>query len=266
MSLFALWPARIAIAIVVVVVAGAAGWWFFIREDNQLATAPQDFRDTPSASVTDTPGASGTASPAEADSTPTAAGTAAAVASEGYELFVVVAEHPAVNGQTEAAYFADEQLASLGLPSTAKGTTFDVAGVFALGADGLDPDVDSTIIVGLGTLTSDDGRRDGRVRGALQITQFPTATFTAQRLDGWTGLAEGESVTATLVGTLDLKGVQREITWEVEAVRQGNVISALATTNFLYEDFGIPILNIGGFVSVEEDVTLQVQLIAELAA
>jgi hypothetical protein len=61
---------------------------------------------------------------------------------------------------------------------------------------------------------------------------------------------------------MDLHGVQRELTWDVLATRQGNVIAALATTSFLYADFDIPILNIGGFVSVEEDVTIQVQLIA----
>jgi len=56
--------------------------------------------------------------------------------------------------------------------------------------------------------------------------------------------------------------VQKEVTWEVEARREGDIITALATTNFLYEDFGIPVPNIGGFVSVEDDVTLQVQIIA----
>jgi hypothetical protein len=59
--------------------------------------------------------------------------------------------------------------------------------------------------------------------------------------------------------------VQKEVTWEVEARREGNVITALATTNLMYEDSGIPVLNIGGFVSVEDDVTLQMQIIAQAA-
>jgi polyisoprenoid-binding protein YceI len=64
-------------------------------------------------------------------------------------------------------------------------------------------------------------------------------------------------------GTLEIKGVQREVTWDVKARRDGNVLTALATINFRYEDFDIPVLNIGGFVTVEEDVTLQVQLTAQ---
>ena len=262
MSLLATWPARIVVAAIILLLATAAAWWFFIREDNQLATAPQDFRETPAAEASNTPSASVEPSATRDEAGSTAPGV---TASDGYELFVIVAEHPAVDGQTEAAYFAGEQLARLGVPSTAKGTTVDVSGQFSLGAEGLDPAVPATIRVGLATLTSDEGRRDNRVREALQVSQHPTATFTAERIEGWSGIADGESVVATLVGTLELRGVQRQVSWELEAVRQGNVISALATTSFLYEDFGIPLLNIGGVVSVEEDVTLQVQLIAEAA-
>ena len=42
-------------------------------------------------------------------------------------------------------------------------------------------------------------------------------------------------------------------------------MTALATVNFRFEEFNIPVLNIGGFVSVEEDVTLQVQIVAQSA-
>jgi polyisoprenoid-binding protein YceI len=178
-------------------------------------------------------------------------------------LYVLVSEHTSVEGRAEAAYFADEELARIGVPSTAKGTTFDVSGQFALGPDGFDPAVPATIVVGVASLQSDEGMRDNRVRGALETSRFPTATFTASSIGGWSGdIPEGQEVALTLVGMMDLHGVQRELTWDVVATRQGDVITALATTNFLYADFGIPVLNIGGFVSVEEDVTIQVQLIA----
>ena len=60
--------------------------------------------------------------------------------------------------------------------------------------------------------------------------------------------------------------MQKEVTWEVEARREGDVITALATTTLLYEDFGISVLNIGGFVSVEDDVTLQMDIVATQAS
>jgi polyisoprenoid-binding protein YceI len=263
MMLLSLWPIRVVLAAVVLVVAAAAGWWFFVREDAQLAEAPLAIRGTPTASAGETP------SPTAGDDPSTTPNTSdpGVALSDGYTLYTLVSEHDAVEGRAEAAYFADEQLARIGVPSTAKGATFDISGQFALGPDGLDPRVPAVIVVGLTTLSSDEGMRDNRVRQALEISSFPTATFTASSLEGWTGdIAEGESVELALAGTMDLHGVQRDLTWDVIATRQGDVITALATTNFLYADFDIPILNIGGFVSVEEDVTLTVQLIAVAAS
>lgn len=273
MRLWQSWKAMTGVAVAAVIVlgaAGAAGWWFFVREDAELATTPLAFRETPTSEP-----ASPEATEANAPATPTATAPAvgdnnpaneaeAPVPSEGYTLYSVVAEHPAVAGRTEGAYFADEKLARLSLPSTAKGTTYEVAGHFAIGPEGLDPGVTSTITVGLATLRSDESRRDSRVRDALEVTKYPKATFTATSIGGWPGeLPEGQDVALTVTGLMDLHGVQRELTWDVIARRQGDVISALATVNFRYEDFDIPVLNIAGFVTVEEDVTLQVLLIAE---
>ena len=66
-----------------------------------------------------------------------------------------------------------------------------------------------------------------------------------------------------LVGTLDLHGVQKEVTWELKVKKDGEILSGLGTVKFKYSDFGIRKPDIGGFVTVEEDVTLQVQLFAK---
>jgi polyisoprenoid-binding protein YceI len=109
--------------------------------------------------------------------------------------------------------------------------------------------------------------RDRRMHEAIESSRFPTATFTIANVSGYDpSMAEGEEQTLQMTGALDLHGVQRDVTWEVKARREGDVITALATTNFLYEDFNIPVLNIAGIVSVEEDVTLQVQIVAVPAA
>jgi len=68
-----------------------------------------------------------------------------------------------------------------------------------------------------------------------------------------------------LSGIMDLHGVRKEITWDVKARHEGNVITALATVNFKYADFNIPVLNVANFVSVEDNVTLQVQIVAQAA-
>jgi uncharacterized OB-fold protein len=61
---------------------------------------------------------------------------------------------------------------------------------------------------------------------------------------------------------MELHGAEREVTWEVKAIREGNVISALATTTIAFEDFEITPPNIAGFVSVDDEATLQVQIVA----
>jgi polyisoprenoid-binding protein YceI len=236
------------VLIVLAAVAVVAGWWFFIREDNELATnapeIPSDLVSGTSTSDRETP--SDGATPA---------------ASAGGNAFTIISE------RSEAAYFADEKLASLPLPSKAKGSTKDITGTFYLTEDGLDLDTsrESTFTVDLRTITSDRDMRDRRVQNdGLQTSQFPTATFTATSVSGYdASIPEGEEQTLQLTGMMDLHGVQKGITWDVKARRDGNVITALATVSFLYADFNIPVLNIAGFVSVEDDVTLQVQIVAQ---
>jgi polyisoprenoid-binding protein YceI len=228
---------------VIAIAAIVAGWWFFIREDNELATnAPEIPAD-----LVETPGAG---------ETPSASGDATA--------FTIISD------RSEAAYFADEKLASLPVPSTAKGSTKDITGTFYLTEDGLDldPERESSFTVDLTTITSDRDMRDRRVQSdGLQTSQFPTATFVATSVSGYDpSIPEGEEQSLSLTGMMDLHGVQKEITWDVKARREGDVITALATVNFLYSDFNIPVLNIAGFVSVEEDVTLQVQIVAQAGA
>jgi polyisoprenoid-binding protein YceI len=235
-----------AVAIVALVVVVSAGWWFFVREENELATSAPEIPDE-------------LVEPTSAATPPAASGES----EDGSITFTIISD------RSEAAYFADEQLASLPLPSTAKGATNDITGEFHVSEDGyaLSESQTSSFTVDLTTLESDEDRRDNRVQNdALQTSQFPTATFTATSVSGIdTSLPLEQEHTFQLTGMLDLHGVQKEVTWEVKAKREGNVMTALATTTFLYADFNITPPNIGGFVSVEDDVTLQVQIIAEAA-
>lgn len=235
-------------AVVLLGVAGGAGWWFFVREDDELATnAPE----IPADLVQRTATPDGGAEPSPTETTGDSDGL----------TFRVISE------RSEAAYFADEKLASLPLPSKAKGSTTAITGAFHLTEDGfaLDESQESSFTVDLTTLKSDEDRRDNRVQNdALQTSQFPTATFVVTGVSGVeTDVAPGAETKFQLTGMLDLHGVEREIVWDVKARRDGNVITALATTTFLYEDFNITRPNIANFVTVEDDVTLQMQIVAE---
>ncbi len=237
----------IAVAALLVLGAAAAGWWLLIREDDQLATSPPEIPDEVAAATTTADGA-------------VAEGMAVVETSE-------VLAFQINSGLSEAAYFVDEELASIGLPSTAKGSTSDISGTIYLTNGGtLAEGTVSEFTVDLRSLTSDESRRDMRVQEALATGAYPTATFTITSVTGYdASIPEGEEQSLQLTGILDLHGVQKEVTWDVKAYREGDAISALATLTVPFSDFGITPPTFQGLVSISDETTLQVQLIAELA-
>lgn len=244
------WIARILVTLVVLVVAAGAAWWFFIREDNaaqkEAAPVTEEVRQAASAtasSASSTPSPGATAAP----------GSTSTFKGKSYKI---------IEGQSTAWYLAGEKLASLPLPSTAKGVTNDVTGEFHLADGGLDPSKPTTFTVGLKSLKSDQGQRDRRVQDALETSKFPTATFTAKSLTGLPADFGATHVVMQLTGTFELHGVKQEVTWELKAKRDGDILSGLATLKLKYSDFNITPPNIAGFVSVEDNLTLQVQLFA----
>ena len=235
----------------VAVVAGAAGWWFFIREDAEPKTNSQTITDElkteVATSVADTPAATAETPAASADA----------------QAFVIVPE------QSEATYLAGETLANVGLPSTAEGVTQEIAGTLYVSADGyaLDAANETKVTVQLANLKTDEDRRDNRVREALEVTTYPEATFVATSVSEIdTSIPLDQEQTFQMTGIMTLHGVEKEVTWEVKARREGDIMTALATINILYADFGITPPNIGGFVSVEDNVTLQMDIVATLAS
>ncbi len=240
------------LAVVVIAAIAVGGWWFFIREDAKLATnspaIPADLRTSPTALA-----AGGTPS--------TTVASGAASTAGGGQTFTILSD------RSEAAYFADEKLASLPLPSKASGKTSDITGSFHLTADGLnlDPSTPSTFTVNLTTIKSDKSMRDSRVQSqGLETSKYPTATFTATKVTGYDpSIAAGDEQSMQLIGMLDLHGVKKEVTWDLKARRDAGVMTALATLKFNFADFNIAVLNIANFVSVEDAVTLQVQVVAQ---
>jgi polyisoprenoid-binding protein YceI len=237
-----------AAAVVLAAVAAIAGWWFVIRSDAQLATSPPEIP----AALTG------------ATATPAAEVTEAAAATNEVSADPVLT-FEVNSGLSEAAYFVNEELARLGVPSTAKGSTNEVSGTLHLTPDGsLARDADSQFTVDLRGLTSDEDRRDQRVQETLETSLYPAATFTAASVTGYdANIPEGEEQTLQLTGTLELHGVQKGVTWEVKAYRQGDAISALATVTVAFADFDMTAPTFAGIVSIDDKATLQVQLIAQ---
>ncbi len=227
------------LAVLLATGAGAA-WWFLIREDAKLATSAPDIpAGLVDATPTDAPGDGAT---------------------QGTLTFRINPE------LSEAAYFVDEELASVGIPSTAKGSTKQIEGEFVLSADGtsLAPDATSSFTVDLRNLASDKPMRDRRVQEALETSRYPAGTFTVTGVTGYNpAIPEGQEQSLQMAGVLNLHGVERNVTWDVKAKREANVISALATLTVSFVDFKITPPTFAGLVSIDDKATLQVQLIAQ---
>lgn len=215
---------KIVLAIAVLGVAGLAGIYFlFFNEDS-----PPEFELTP---------VDEQAEPAEGD----LAGTWSVAAG------------------SEAGYRVREKLASLPAQSDAVGRTPDVTGTVVID----DPSVSAASFeVQLATLASDEERRDNRVRDALQTDQFPTATF---ELTAPIDLADpgAEAASVEAVGDLTIHGVTSSVTIPIEAVRNGDQLELVGAITFPMADFEIIPPSIGGFVTVEDDGTLEFRILLD---
>jgi len=257
-TLFGTLAGKLISLVVVLVIVVGAGWFFFVREDNEAqktaAEVSDEVRAAASASATTaataaaTPGATAAASPAAA-----APAGASTIRAQAYRI---------IEGQSEAWYLAPEKLSRLPTSSVAKGTTKAVTGEFHLASGGLDPAKPTKFVVDVSKIASDEGMRDNRMRQALETTKFPLATFTATKLTGMPEQFTAAETVMQLTGTLDLHGVQKETTWELKVKKDGDILSGLGTVQFKYSDFGITKPDVGGFVTVDENVTIQIQLFA----
>jgi polyisoprenoid-binding protein YceI len=160
---------------------------------------------------------------------------------------------------SEAGYRVREKLANLPAQSDAVGRTEDVTGTVVIDDSSVSA---ASFEVQLATLESDEDRRDNRVRGALQTDQFPTATF---ELTAPIDLSDpgAESASVEAVGDLTIHGVTKSVTIPIDAARNGSQLELVGAITFPMVDYGITPPSIGGFVSVEDDATLEFRILLE---
>lgn len=166
-----------------------------------------------------------------------------------------------VTDGSEAGYRVREKLANLPAQSDAVGRTHDVSGTVVIDDSSVSA---ASFEVQLATLQSDEERRDNRVRSALQTDQFPTATF---ELTTPIDLADpnAESVRVDAVGDLTIHGVTKSVTIPIEAARNRNQLELVGAITLPMADYGITPPSIGGFVTVEDDGTLEFKILLEQA-
>ncbi len=239
--------AIVALLAVLAVAAVGVAYLSFFNDDapDRLALSDQP--------VTTTPG------------TNPAAGSGGSTATTGSGGSDIVGTWRVVSG-SEAGYRVREKLAALPAKSDAVGRSPAVTGSVKVDrAGGALTATEASFEVDLTKLASDESRRDNRIRtDGLQTNQFPKATFVATKpIPLPTETATGQAVKAPAEGDLTLHGVTKRVTIPLD-VRvtdgKGELAGSLA---FPMSDFDINPPNIGGFVTVDPDATLEFRLLLE---
>jgi len=161
--------------------------------------------------------------------------------------------------ESEARYRVKEQLAGFDLPNDAVGVTREITGTITFASDGSIVSEQSEVRVQLGSLTTDNDRRDGYVRSrTLEVEQYPEAVLVPRRFVNLSNpLPVTGSVSFQMEADLSLHGETHPTVWEVTAEFGAEAISGFATTAFPFHTFGIAVPQVARVLSVDDNIRLE---------
>ncbi len=198
-------------------------------------------------------GCSDAAAPPEP--TPLPQGMAIDEASTVYEL---------VPGSTEARFLIDELLR--GEPKTVVGITDQVTGRIALDLDDPDSAAVGPIQVDVRALLTDNGFRNRAIETRILLSRvYQFVTFTPTNISGLPNvIAVGEPVKFQISGDLTIMEITKPVVFDVTAVPVSNTrIEGKAATTIQRANFDLFVPSATGVAGVEENVTLEINFIAE---
>jgi len=172
-----------------------------------------------------------------------------------------------VSSESSARFLIDEVLR--GSPTTVVGSTDQVAGQIAIDPGDLSTAQVGIIQVNARTLTTDNEFRNRAIKNRiLQTNDHELVVFAPQKVVGLAGAGTpGESYTFQIVGDLTITGVTREVTFDVVVTPlSATRLEGLATTAFLYTDFELFIPDAPAVDTVEDEVRLEFEFVAEAAS
>jgi polyisoprenoid-binding protein YceI len=162
-----------------------------------------------------------------------------------------------------AGYRVREQLASLSAPSDAVGRTSSISGSVTISQSGTTYTVAAaTITVNVNTLTSDRSMRDQRIHQmGLESDRYPTATFVLTTpITLPSEATSGQAVNISATGQLTIHGVTQTVTIPMQARLNGTQVEIAGSITFPFSQFGMTPPSIGGFVTVQENATMEFDL------
>lgn len=169
-----------------------------------------------------------------------------------------------VPAESQARFLIDEVLR--GSPITVVGATDQVAGQLALSPTDLSSAQVGIIQVNARTLATDNDFRNRAIKNRILLTDnHEFVTFTPTEVLGLpaTG-SEGETYSFQIVGDLTVTDVTRPVTFDVVATAASETrIEGTASTAFLYTDFGLFIPDAPAVDTVDDEVRLELEFVAE---
>ena len=195
---------------------------------------------------------------------PTPAPTEETLPSGGARTFVIVPEE-SVASYIVAEEFFSGALNQLGIqPGLVDtiGSTQQIEGELQLDLANLAaPLVSGYFTVNLESLTSDQPRRDRRIRSAdLESSRFPLAVFVANSVEGApASYAEGEPITFQVLGDMTIRDITRPVVMDVTATLNGDTLTGSAVVPLRMSDFGFNPPNFAGLFAVADEFRAEVQ-------
>jgi polyisoprenoid-binding protein YceI len=180
---------------------------------------------------------------------------------EGVRTFRIIAE------QSQASYQVEEEFLgrNLGLV-TAIGRTSAIEGEFQV--EFQDDQLNlagGQFVVDLRTLTSDESRRDQRIREQwLESNTYPLAEFSPTAIEGFPAdAAEGQDISFKISGDMTIRQITTPLTFDTTARLDGDTLTGAATTRLFMRDFGFDPPEILGMLKVTDGVDVTVQFTAQ---
>ena len=241
------------LAVLLLAVGGAAlAWTLFLRGDD---VAPLALPSTAPAASAAAGGA--TTDPGASPDVSLAPGSAGAVDAASLPGSWTIAEG------SVAGYRVRERLASLSADSDAVGRTNGITGAATIAAAGGAMSLtDASFTVDMTSLASDRPMRDNRLRrDGIETDVYPTSTFKlTQPVALPADATSGTPFDVTLHGDLTLHGVTKTVDIPAKAQLNGSQIQVVGSLSFPFSDYQINAPNIGGFVAVQDQGTLEFQV------
>ncbi len=169
-----------------------------------------------------------------------------------------------VQADSQARFIIDEILR--GNPTRVVGVTNQVAGQLAVDPANPTAAQVGTILVNARTLATDNESRNRMIRNQILRTDaFEYITFEPAELVGLPeSVAVGQPFTFQIAGDLTIRDRTLPVTFDVTLTPASESrLEGLARTVVRYADFGVFIPNVPSVTGVDENVTLELEFVAE---